>query len=318
MADRKPRRIDAHWIRSVILTSVLVGMIAIASDAEWLVAGVSIGISVVGFGFFSLAFARGAHFGMVVANFVAIYACLFEFFRNANFPLAPSGAAAIALATPVAAFLATCFLTRQSVQRAIQARRGRELMHLPRLSRWFFSAMAVGAASFAMQHLALDARGQGIALIAAMGIIAVLVAVSVHDVVLTMVDIAAVFELVSRRLDRLLMPMLAFLTFYALIASVFACFYRIADMTTTGPQFVVHGEVKRISFVDALHFSIVTLTTVGFGDISPASLLVRALSAIEVVCGILMLLFGFSEVMRNAGPDSTLHLQRRQIDSDSA
>ena len=30
----------------------------------------------------------------------------------------------------------------------------------------------------------------------------------------------------------------------------------------------------------------------------------RALSGLEVVAGILMLLFGFSEIMRNAGPDS--------------
>ena len=36
-----------------------------------------------------LLFPGGAHFGMTVANFLAIYACMFEFFRDANFPAAP-------------------------------------------------------------------------------------------------------------------------------------------------------------------------------------------------------------------------------------
>ena len=59
----------------------------------------------------------------------------------------------------------------------------------------------------------------------------------------------------------------------------------------------------RISFVDALYYSVVTITTLGFGDITPASMLVRALTGLEVVSGVLMLLFGFSEIMRSAGSD---------------
>ena len=59
----------------------------------------------------------------------------------------------------------------------------------------------------------------------------------------------------------------------------------------------------RISFVDSLYYSVATITTLGFGDIAPTSLLVRALTGMEVVSGILMLLFGFSEIMRSAGDD---------------
>jgi voltage-gated potassium channel len=66
-------------------------------------------------------------------------------------------------------------------------------------------------------------------------------------------------------------------------------------------QFTLHAVPARISFVDSLYYSVATITTLGFGDIAPTSLLVRALTGLEVVSGIMMLLFGFSEIMRSAG-----------------
>jgi voltage-gated potassium channel len=97
--------------------------------------------------------------------------------------------------------------------------------------------------------------------------------------------------------------MMAFVTFYALLVVVFACLYRIADLTAPVAQFSLHAVPARISFVDALYYSVATITTLGFGDIAPASMLARAITAIEVVSGVLLLLFGFSEIMRSSGSD---------------
>ncbi|MGE0415194.1 MAG: potassium channel family protein [Acetobacteraceae bacterium] len=310
-AQSTPRhRLDRHWLRSIGFTAFLVGLVAIATDADWLVTSVSVATSAIGFGFFYLLFPGGAHFGIVTANFLAIYGCLFEFFRVANFPLASRHYTVVALALPVLGFLGTCFAHRWSITRVIHARRLRELAELPRLSRWLMATLAVGAASFALPQYDLGGDIQGPVLLACMLVVTFLVAIDVHDVVMVMVDIAMVFDLVAGRLDRLLMPMMAFLTFYGLLVIVFACLYRIADMVTIAPQFTIHGTLERISFVDGLYYSVVTISTLGFGDISPASMLTRALTGIEVVCGVLMLLFGFSEVMRNAGPDSHLHERR--------
>ena len=151
--------------------------------------------------------------------------------------------------------------------------------------------------------VALDPLQQGIALLAAMALVTLFVVTSVRDVILAMIDIAMVFEGVAARLDRLVRPLMAFVTFYALLVVVFACLYRIADLTTRMPQFALHGEPARISFADSLYYSVATITTLGFGDIAPTSHLVRAITAIEVVSGILMLLFGFSEIMRSAGSE---------------
>ena len=257
----------------------------------------------VGFGFFYLLFPGGAHFGLTVANFLAIYACVFEFFHDANFPAASRSFALVAVALPVLGFLGGCFVRRRQVFAIIHARRIRELAHLPRITSWLFGTLAVGAATFGLPRLQLDPLQQGLALVAAMGLVALFVVISVRDVILAMIDVAMVFEAVAARLDQLVRPLMAFLTFYGLLVVIFACLYRIADLTAATAQFTLHAEPARIRFVDSLYYSVATITTLGFGDIVPASLLVRALTAIEVVSGVLMLLFGFSEIMRTTGGD---------------
>ncbi len=293
--------LDRHWLRSTAFTLLLVGLVAAAIGADWTATLSSLVTCAVGFGFFYVLFPGGAHFGMTVANFLAIYACMFEFFRDANFPAASREAALIAVALPVLGFLGGCIVRRRQVLSIIHARRIRELQHLPRVTGWLLGALGVGAASFALPRLELDTQAQGFALLAAMALVTLFVVASVRDVILAMIDIAMVFEGVGARLDRLVRPLMAFVTFYALLIVVFACLYRIADLTTRVPQFSLHGGAARISFVDALYFSVATITTLGFGDIAPASNLVRAITGVEVISGILMLLFGFSEIMRSAG-----------------
>jgi voltage-gated potassium channel len=295
--------LDRHWLRSTGFTLLLVGMVAGAVGADWTATAMSLVTCAVGFGFFYLLFPGGAHFGMTVANFLAIYACMFEFFREANFAAAPQSFTLAAIGLPVVGFLLGCMLRRRQVFSIIHARRIRELNRLPRLTGWLLGVLGVGAATFALPRLALTPPQQGFALLGAMTVVTLFIVLSVRDVVLVMMDIAMVFENVAQRLDRLVRPLMAFITFYSLLVMVFACLYRIADLTTPVPQFSLHGSPQRISFIDSLYYSVATITTVGFGDIAPASMLVRAITAMEVFSGVLMLLFGFSEIMRSASPD---------------
>ena len=65
-----------------------------------------------------------------------------------------------------------------------------------------------------------------------------------------------------------------------------------------GPDHFRVGTVMRpLNYSEAMHFSIVTISTVGYGDIVPASNLARILASIEVVCGVMLLLFGVSELL---------------------
>jgi voltage-gated potassium channel len=267
-------RFDTSWLRSLSFTVLLVGAVAAAIGADWSVTLATVAVAAVAFGFVYLRFPSGAHFGVTVASFLAIYGCTFEFFRNMNFPGGPQPLTLVSLVLPVTGFLLACFLRRRLVRALLRVQRVWDLDHLPRITRWFIGILAVGAGSFALPRLALDPPLQGVALLAGMAMITVFVVMAVHGAVLVMVDVAMVFESVASRLDRLIMPMVAFLTFYALLVVtfyallvvVFACFYRIADLTPLVPQFSLHGSEARIGFVDALYYSVATITTFGFGD----------------------------------------------------
>lgn len=315
---RATRRMDLHWLRATFFTLVLVGLVAAATGEEWHFSVASFTACALGFGFFYLVFPGGSHFGVTVANMLAGYACVFVFFHESNFPDAPDSFAATSLGVPVAGFLVGCFLRRRQVAGLIRARRHHELTHLPRMSRWVPGLLVIGALTFLLPRLGLGALGQGAALLASSVLIAALVGWAARDVVLLLMDIALVFETVAARIDRLIMPVMAFLTFYSLLVVVFACFYRIAEMVVGGPMFLVHARPQALSFSEALYFSVTTLATVGYGDITPVGPLVRALATLEVVAGLLLLLFGFSEIMRSGGPDTEhrRHLRRGVDDQE--
>ncbi len=56
----------------------------------------------------------------------------------------------------------------------------------------------------------------------------------------------------------------------------------------------------RLSFSDALHFSVVTVSSVGYGDIQPVDDGIRVLASIQMLFAQLLLLFGFYEIMRGS------------------
>jgi hypothetical protein len=300
-APRRRVRLDEHWLRSVGLTVALVGLVAGAIGGGWAFIAAAVAVCAAGFGFFYLMIPGGAHFGMTVANFLAVYACAFAFFREANFPLAPDGDAIAGLALPLTGFLGGCIVRRRQMT-AILRTRMRVPHHFPVAMRWLAIPLVLGAASFAVPALDLPPAQQGLLLLAWMALIGVLVAASVRQALLVMREVAVTMQSVSARFDEIAVPMMTFLTVYALIVVVFACLFRIVDQAAGAPVFSLHGTAARISFGDSLYFSLAALTTLGIGDIAPVAPLVRALTALEVVSGVLMLLFGFSEIMQARRP----------------
>jgi hypothetical protein len=139
---------------------------------------------------------------------------------------------------------------------------------------------------------------QTLALLAAMGGIAAIAAASVAEVVRLLVDIATILRQVGRSLRHLAVPIATYVSLFAMLAVAFGCCYRIADGLSREPIFMLVGQPSRISFSDAMHFSVVTLSTVGYGDIQPHDDGIRLLAAIQMVMGQLLLLFGFAEIMR--------------------
>ena len=99
-------------------------------------------------------------------------------------------------------------------------------------------------------------------------------------------------------IQRLLIPAFAFLTLYSLLVIIFACIYRLLDWSMGDPMLAFAGVRRAMSFSEALYFSVVTLSTIGYGDVVPVGPAARTVASIQTVCGVLLLLFGFAEIMR--------------------
>ena len=61
-------------------------------------------------------------------------------------------------------------------------------------------------------------------------------------------------------------------------------------------------EAQLAIFGDCLHLSVITMTTVGYGDIMPRSLEARFGTDIEAVCNTLLLIFGLGMIFGNIRP----------------
>jgi voltage-gated potassium channel len=155
----------------------------------------------------------------------------------------------------------------------------------------------IGIATFFIPGQALGSQAEGYVLIGAMAVIAVLVFLVSSNISVFLLDTGLVFEALFKKVQRLYIPAFAFFTFYSMNIIVFAAVYRVFDRFSEIPQFTIDGVLRGITFQESLYFSIVTLSTVGYGDIVPASSVLRALSSVQIVLGVLLLLFGFSEIM---------------------
>ena len=237
-------------------------------------------------------------FSISLANCLAAYTCIFIFLVENNFANADLRAVQIGFALPVIAFLSGALLRRHQVREIVFSQRLRQGTTTVRGLVWLLPLLAIAAMSFALPGLGMGEKATGLALLAMMSVIATVVLVLSPAVSGFLLDIGLVFEQFFERIGRVLIPAFAFLTFYVLIVILFACLYRIIDLHLPGAHFNFNGAPYEISFSESLYFSLVSMSTLGYGDIAPTGGLVRALVVIEVVAGVLLMLFGFAEIMR--------------------
>jgi hypothetical protein len=62
-------------------------------------------------------------------------------------------------------------------------------------------------------------------------------------------------------------------------------------------------EAGLLIFGDCLHLSVTTMTTVGYGDITPRSLPARCSTDVEAICNTLLLIFGLGMIFGNLRPE---------------
>ncbi|UPY38420.1 potassium channel family protein [Sediminicoccus sp. KRV36] len=271
------------------------------ADQGWTFAALALLIASLALGGLHLIFPHGLLFALGAANGLAIYVSLFVVIGRASFPDAADWSRSVAFLLPVLAFVLACWARRDELAGPASAEGGADLRHFPRFVRWLLPTGLIGIISLSTPINRASAEWQTLALILAMAGIAVIGVTAVGHIVRLLVDVSAILRRVGMRLRHLAVPVATYISLFALLSVGFACFYRIADGLSRSPIFLLMGEPGRLSFSDALHFSIVTLSTVGYGDIQPADDGIRLLAAIQMIMGQLLLLFGFAEIMRSHG-----------------
>jgi hypothetical protein len=96
----------------------------------------------------------------------------------------------------------------------------------------------------------------------------------------------AVLSNIFRILQQMWEALAAFVVGYAGLVFIFACFYAAAWQYDPATAFRGVDAVHHPSFADFVYFSVVTMSTVGYGDVIPANAITRSLACIEVVLGI--------------------------------
>ncbi|MGG5808910.1 potassium channel family protein [Falsiroseomonas sp. CW058] len=289
-----------RWLRSVGFTLGLSLLVAWGvGDQGQLLPVFVIGVAAFGLGLLYYLFPRGLHFAFGTAVGLALYASLFVVLGHAQFPDAPDWSRPPAFLLPVIAFLGAVWWRRVELAEVAERQEAADLDHLGHTARWLVFVSLVGLVCFILPVNRLAPGAQGAALLVAMGGIAGIVARAAREVMRLLVDVALIIDEIAGRTRHVAVPAVAFLLMYALLVIVFASAYRIADSLSVHALFHDRDGPTRLSYSDALHFSVATLSTVGYGDIQPQDDGVRVLASLEVVAGQLLLLFGVAEILRS-------------------
>ncbi len=293
------RGMRISWLGAEAFTLLLLVMIALSTG------GISqpffyvlLLVVLIGVAFFLTLFPGSRFFVIALANSLAVYACIYTFFIETNFAAASAPVRSAAFVLPILSFLAGALWRRDEIRSIVESHRLPEARHFGRVFAWIVPLILVGALTFLFGELQPDRTTTDVILTVAMGTIALLMLFVSRDICTFLLDTGLLFEDFFRRVAGLMIPAFAFFTFYSLAIIVFACLYRMIDLYGVGVHFTYEGEPHSLTFTEALYFSIVTLSTVGYGDLAPQSTSVRAVVSVQMVSGVFLLLFGFSEIMR--------------------
>ncbi len=97
---------------------------------------------------------------------------------------------------------------------------------------------------------------------------------------------------------------------YFLIGVVWALLYSLVDASVPGSYSVPDKQTFSLEMNDFVYFSMVTLTTLGYGDITPVSASARSLAAMEALVGQIYLTVIIARLVG-------LHMQQTKSNTDS-
>ncbi len=299
-ADHRHHGPQRGWIGGVAFTAFLLSIIALSIKAvAGTLAFVLLGSVIFVVAVFHRVFPGSRFFTLSLVNFIGIYACIFTVIIESNFSMISQREQALGFILPLLAFLGGACIRARTVRHIVVSRRLRHDSHFGEMFLWLLPMAGMVALTFALPGGGLGSPLSHIPFVAFMVVVAAIVLVVSRDIAIFLLDVGLLFEGFFQQAARLVMPAFAFLTFYSLLVIIFAALYSIIGRMSAGHDFLASGVARPLSFAECLYFSVVTLSTVGYGDIQPISGAARFVTSVEIVMGVLLLLFGFSAIIRH-------------------
>jgi len=297
--------------RSVVFSALFVGLIAAAvGGIQPAIAGWTLIFVVALVVIMNVIVQHSTFLSIVLANFVGLYASSYTFFVEERFQGVPAIDIHIAFALPLIAFTLGICLQRRTIERLIQSRHTHIDTDLSRATLWVLPMAAIGVSTAFLKPGEMAPDLLGWALIGYMAVISLIAAATARDIAVFMLDLGLLFRDFSASATRLIKPAFAFFTWYSMLAIAYGCIYTIVDRYSALPNFQMSGVPRPITFPEGIYFSVVTLSSVGYGDIAAQSLPVRLLVVSEIIVGVLLFLFGVQAILATA-------LQHRAPKSDT-
>ncbi|GHD62614.1 hypothetical protein GCM10017083_51540 [Thalassobaculum fulvum] len=294
-----------HWAASVAVTVILLALIAAAVGGEtWEVSGTVLIAVVAVATLLHRLFPGSRFFTITFANAIGVYACLYVSFLETLYLDVSSLPRLVGFLLPIVAFAIGVYLRREAIHSIVSSEHPRLETRFGRAFLWLVPVMLVGLANFVAPLDAIGHEGRTIWLLAAMAAISLVVLLASRNVAVFLIDTGLLFEDFFEIMSGLVKPAFAFLTFYSMMVILFATLYRLLGRLDDSPTFLIDGIGRDPTFVESLYFSIVTLSTVGYGDVVPLTYAARIVVALQIVAGVLLLLFGFHALMRHTGRGS--------------
>ncbi len=286
---------------AIVVSTFLLALVGYASDETIGLFEISIVSVIVFVSVFYRLFGRSsAFFDIVFANTLTLYLCFFTFFVESIFASLRGPTLAIGFVMPLAAFLIGCAIRRHEIRSILSADGRWSEKEFARAFLWLLPIMVVGVFAFvAHQNKAVPQELLRAFFYSEMGVISLVVLFASRDFALLLMDVGILFKDFFSDNIALIKPAVAFFTFYSLNIVVFGALYKIIEHFSAIHHFIIMGEARDITFVESLYFSLVTASTLGYGDILPATNAIRFIVGIQTLLGTLLFFFGVHAILRH-------------------
>ena len=221
--------------------------------------------------------------------------CLYALIAIEAFEGDHPGLAYIGCLLPLASFTWSVWRNRTELDHQLKHRR----VDARLLARGIAWVMLAGAMISIAGEVALEGKEKtvhAVSLLAGMAAVSIGVSLVINDLVVLLAVTGHLFKKFVGRMVKRAVPVFSFLLVYIFLTMIFGALYSILDEVTGRAHFALNGTQQPLDLADAIYFSIVTISTIGYGDIVATTSAARTLAALEIIAGVVLFLFAFAEI----------------------